>query len=65
MTDDPRKEEAAEESIEDLEAPAAAQADVAGGEICAEPTEFCAQPSCIDTARACIRLSLQKVLHEQ
>jgi hypothetical protein len=34
MTDEQRREEGAEEAIEDLEAPAAAQQDVAGGKGC-------------------------------
>ncbi len=43
MTDEERKEEGAEEAIEDLEAPAAAQEDVAGGKI------QCKTPTCWDT----------------
>jgi hypothetical protein len=61
MTDEERKEEGTDEAIEDLEAPADAQADVAGGEVCAKPTTICADPSCVDTVRRCIRLSLQHV----
>ncbi len=34
MTDEQRREEGAEEAIEDLEAPAAAQKDVVGGKGC-------------------------------
>jgi hypothetical protein len=64
MTDKERKDEGAEEAIEDLEAPAEQQDDVAGGaEICASPTVICVQPSCIDTVTKCIRLSLQKEQH--
>jgi hypothetical protein len=60
MTDDERAKEAAEEQIEDLEAPAEQQGDVAGGAgKCAPPTkrqmcdpaphntrQGCVQPSC-------------------
>ena len=39
MTDEELKREAADEAIEDLEAPAGAQGDVVGGKvICAKPT---------------------------
>jgi hypothetical protein len=41
MTDDERKQEGAEESVEDLEAPAAEQGGVAGGIVC-RPTNACA-----------------------
>ncbi len=41
MTDEERKEEGAEEAIEDLEAPAAAQDDVAGGLGPCKPTNAC------------------------
>jgi hypothetical protein len=54
MTDEQRSEEGAEEAIEDLEAPAAAQSDVAGGRIvggcpevgtCFSPSKICQKPS--------------------
>ncbi|HEY2600448.1 MAG TPA: hypothetical protein VGI67_02755 [Thermoleophilaceae bacterium] len=61
MIDEERKDEGNEEEIEDLEAPADQQEDVAGGNICAKPTTFCVPPTCIDTKVDCIRLSLQKV----
>lgn len=63
MTDEKRKDEGHEEQIEDLEAPAEAQDDVAGG-LCASPTNICVQPTCIDTKTDCIRLSLQGSQHE-
>ncbi len=44
MTDEHR-DEAAEELIEDLEAPAEAQRDVAGGLM--DPTAGCASPTCV------------------
>ena len=62
MTDDERKDELAEETIEDLEAPAAAQDDVAGGVTkCATPTcggdstvsTFCRGVTCSKTAAEC------------
>jgi hypothetical protein len=57
MTDEQRSDEGAEETIEDLDAPAAAQSDVAGGmcmapsELCRKPTEYtgCAKPTCKTT----------------
>jgi hypothetical protein len=42
MTDEQRSDEGAEEAIEDLEAPAEAQGDVAGGAI---PKTYCVVPS--------------------
>ena len=65
MTPDEQREEGAEEPVEDLEAPAEAQGDVEGGAICAKPTTICVEPSCVDTVRNCIRLSLQQVEHLQ
>jgi hypothetical protein len=62
VTDEERKDEAAEEKIEDLEAPADQQEDVAGG-LCAKPTTICVEPTCVDTVTRCIRLSLQKEQH--
>jgi hypothetical protein len=62
MTDEERNAEGAGESIEDLEAPAAAQDDVAGGVTkCATPTcggdssvsTFCHMPTCSKTAASC------------
>ena len=53
MTDEQRNEEGAEEAIEDLEAPAAVQSDVAGGK--GMPPTYCALPSerpkCTDNSR--------------
>lgn len=64
MSDEEPRKEPDPETIEDLEAPGDAQADVGGG-LCADPTEWCAPPSCVDTVRDCIRLSMQTVLREQ
>ena len=49
MTDEERNQEGGEETIEDLEAPAEAQGDVAGGQICG--AKSCGNPSmiCVDT----------------
>jgi hypothetical protein len=49
MTEEERKQEGADESIEDLEAPAAAIADVAGGvgTACSKPT--CLNQSSVST----------------
>jgi hypothetical protein len=64
MTGGERNEEGSEDVVEDLEAPAAAQDDVAGGAM------GCAPPSCVSkasdhTIRDCIRLTLQQVEHLQ
>jgi hypothetical protein len=62
VTDDERTNELSDETIEDLEAPAASQSDVAGGaDGCAPPTcmngskirGLCNQPSCQATALNC------------
>ena len=64
MTDDERKQEGADEEIEDLEAPAEAQEDVAGGldaeldarckatarKWCPPKPTYCSQPTCKTTA---------------
>lgn len=47
MTEDERSREGAEEPIEDLEAPAEAQADVAGGGMACHPTPSCGRPSVV------------------
>jgi|SwirhirootsSR2_FD_contig_41_5996449_length_705_multi_2_in_0_out_0_1 hypothetical protein len=49
MTDEERNQEGGEETLEDLEAPAEAQGDVAGGQICG--ARSCGNPSmiCVDT----------------
>lgn len=73
MTDEEREDDAAEVSIEDLEAPAAAQGDVAGGaNRCASPTcvgltkvkVFCTRPTCTDTSQDCTDLTGTLVVHE-
>lgn len=47
MTDEERNQEGAEHAIEDLEAPAAVWADVAGGMACKLPTYACEPaPTC-------------------
>jgi hypothetical protein len=58
MTDEERKEEGAEESIEDLEAPAGAQDDVAGGAgcqggSCGRPSLVCSSATCVVTEAYC------------
>ncbi len=64
MTDDERKQEGADEEIEDLEPPAEAQSDVAGGldaaldakckyttrNWCPPKPTYCSQPTCKTTA---------------
>lgn len=56
MTDQ-QQHEADEEPIEDLEAPAAAQGDVAGGAACGKPSMICIQPTCDLTAAECTKMS--------
>jgi hypothetical protein len=53
VTDRERNEEAEQEPIEDLEAPAAAQDDLAGGKGCGKPSVECMDPTCIATAAGC------------
>ena len=58
MTDDEFREEGAEDPIEDLEAPASVQGDVAGGNDglgpCPhKPSAVCAAPTCKATAVLC------------
>jgi hypothetical protein len=70
MTDEERTNELAEEPVEDLEAPAAAQRGVEGGN-CATPTclkstkidVFCDQPTCHDTAMVCVSNTGGIVVH--
>ncbi len=61
MTEEEREDEGAEEAIEDLEAPAQAQDDVAGGAgacpnklSCVTPSMRCAAPTCKDTKAQCM-----------
>jgi len=54
MTFEHSDEEGAEEAIEDLEAPADAQSDVAGGEGCGKPSLECFEPTCTASAAFCI-----------
>ena len=55
MTFEHSDEEGAEEAIEDLEAPADAQSDVAGGQNqgCGKPSMMCIDPTCALTEAAC------------
>ena len=57
MTESERNDEGAEEAVEDLEAPAAAQEDVAGGDMVrpcpGKPSAVCAAPTCKATAVVC------------
>lgn len=57
MTEDERGEEGAEETVEDLEAPASLQEDVAGGwplgPCPGKPSMVCAAPTCTATKVVC------------
>jgi hypothetical protein len=69
MTFDQSDEEGAEEAIEDLEAPAEAQGDVAGGKGkgCGKPSMVCAAPTCAMTDAACMDKSATQdiIVYEQ
>ena len=52
-TNEQSKEEGAEEAIEDLEAPADAQGDIAGGQGCGKPSVGCWDPTCEATKAHC------------
>jgi hypothetical protein len=54
MTFERPDEEGAEEAIEDLEAPADAQSDVAGGQGCGKPSAVCLDPTCAATDAVCL-----------
>jgi hypothetical protein len=66
MTDEQRDEEASEEIIEDLEAPAAAQAGVGGGgAVCGKPSVICLNPTCEDSDGECSQESHLIVIWER
>ncbi len=56
MTNEERNTEGADETVEDLEAPADAQADVAGGAPvgCGKPSMVCTEPTCQHTQAVCV-----------
>jgi hypothetical protein len=54
-TNEQSKEEGAEEAIEDLEAPADAQGDIAGGQGCGKPSVVCLFDTCAATEAVCGR----------
>jgi hypothetical protein len=63
MTDD-EPNEGTEEPIEDLEAPAESQGDVAGGVGCGNPSMICVDDTCDATAARCTKLSHRIVVYE-
>jgi hypothetical protein len=68
MTDEQKRQEGAEEAIEDLEAPAAAQEDVAGGAAC-EPvscgyTVLCLGGTCKITKTTCENTSRKIIVFD-
>ena len=73
MTDDERKDELAEETIEDLEAPAWTQDPVGGANTCATPTcvggtkvsTYCEKPTCTFTVHNCYNHTSTVVVYEQ
>lgn len=75
MTPEQHTGDGENELIEDLDAPAAAQADVAGGKVaCADPTcvgpgtsidVFCNKPTCAITRSACGEASRTILVYEQ
>jgi hypothetical protein len=74
MTEDERKAEGSEEVVEDLEAPAAAQDDVAGGKMgCIPPSciaqasdriTLCDEPTCTATKSMCDAATHNIIVHE-
>jgi len=54
-TNEQSNEEGAEEAIEDLEAPADAQSDIAGGQGCGKPSVECMFSTCEATEALCGR----------
>jgi hypothetical protein len=63
MTDRERREEGAEEAIEDLEAPAQQQDEVAGGVACGpQHTINCYGNTCTDATAQCMQVSQKIVL---
>jgi hypothetical protein len=66
MTEEEREAEGAEEAIEDLEAPVAAQGDVAGGaKGCGSPSLVCTEPTCTQTDAKCRQLSHKIVVYDR
>jgi hypothetical protein len=66
MTDEERNDEGAEEEVEDLEAPAEAQEDVAGGACPANTcryTTYCLEQTCKATKRACLPGTHDEILY--
>jgi hypothetical protein len=56
MTDKERKDEGAEETVEDLEAPAEDQSDVVGGRgKCTPPTKVACDPAPHNTRQGCVQ----------
>ncbi|HEY2600446.1 MAG TPA: hypothetical protein VGI67_02745 [Thermoleophilaceae bacterium] len=70
MTDEERRDEAAEEQIEDLDAPAEQLEDVAGGgklcgpKSCGNPSMICIGPTCHASGVACTNLSHKVEVYE-
>jgi hypothetical protein len=65
MTDAERGDEGAEEPIEDLEAPAERQDDVAGGKCPGKPSMICQGGTCNDTQADCTNFSHKIVVHDR
>jgi hypothetical protein len=58
ITNEELDKEGAEEAIEDLEAPADAQTDIAGGQGCGKPSVGCWDPTCEATKALCWQKSV-------
>jgi hypothetical protein len=67
MTADEHGDEGAEEAIEDLEAPAESQSDVAGGAGpgCGLPSMICLGTTCKDSESNCTHMSHEIMINEQ
>jgi hypothetical protein len=65
MTDRERTEEAIEEAIEDLDAPAEGQYHVVGGAGCGSPSMVCWPPTCGATEAQCTKLSHKIIVYDK
>jgi hypothetical protein len=65
VSDDESTEHNVEEQIEDLEAPAQQQSDVAGGAGCGKPSMVCQDATCGLTEAWCSKFSHKVLVFEQ
>jgi hypothetical protein len=65
VSDQEGSEDNVEEEIDDLEAPAQQQSDVAGGAGCGKPSMVCHEPTCDATRALCTNFSHLVEVFEQ